>query len=202
MMCCSWRTIATPSSATTKRPVRARQGAFARARRPDRDSLEDTGASPAVRLGRRAGGPRRRDAACERLVDDFSPALDQLALARLIASGEYDRHLRRARAAHRRRRDKLPAALARFLPYFGIEGVAAGVHLLLRLPRGVDDLAIVVDARQAGVAVHALSAFHVQRRDDPRLVIGCGRLHEAAVVPATRALARIVENHRRPGTPA
>ena len=43
----------------------------------------------------------------KRLADHGSPTLDQLALARLLESGAYDRHLRQARRRYRARRDAL-----------------------------------------------------------------------------------------------
>ncbi len=55
-------------------------------------------------------------AAAKIAADRGSPALEQLALADLIARGEFDRHLRRMRPVYRRRRDALLAALARRLP--------------------------------------------------------------------------------------
>jgi len=131
----------------------------------------------------------------KRLVDDFSPALDQLALARLVASGEYDRHLRRARAIYRRRRDALVSALAVQLPELAVEGIAAGVHLVLRLPRGCDDTAVVADAATARILVAPLSRFHVHATEERGLVIGYGRLHESAVNDVAKALARIVRRH-------
>jgi GntR family transcriptional regulator / MocR family aminotransferase len=131
----------------------------------------------------------------KRLVDDFSPALDQLALAGLIASGEYDRHLRRARSVYRRRRDALVSFLATQLPELAVEGIAAGVHLLLRLPRGSDDAAIVAEAATVGIIVQPLSHFYIHATQERGLVIGYGRLHESAVEGATKALARIVRRH-------
>ena len=131
----------------------------------------------------------------KRLADDFSPALDQLALARLIASGEYDRHLRRARAIYRRRRDALVCSLAAHLPELPVEGIAAGVHLTLRLPRGCDDTAIVADAARARILVEPLSRFYVGATDERGLVIGYGRLHESAVDDVAQALARVVRCH-------
>jgi GntR family transcriptional regulator / MocR family aminotransferase len=131
----------------------------------------------------------------KRLVDDFSPALDQLALAGLIASGEYDRHLRRARSVYRRRRDTLVSCLAAQLPELAVEGIAAGVHLLLRLPRGSDDAAIVAEAATAQIIVQPLSHSYVNATQERGLVIGYGRLHESAVEGAIKALARIVRRH-------
>jgi GntR family transcriptional regulator/MocR family aminotransferase len=51
------------------------------------------------------------------------PAIQQLAMADLIARGGYDRHIRRMRLAYRRRRAELARVAA-------LEGVAAGLHAL------------------------------------------------------------------------
>ena len=74
--------------------------------------------APALRLGWILAPAALAPAlAAEKLAaDSGSPALDQLALAHLIASGEHDRHLRRVRRAYAERRDRLVAALARALP--------------------------------------------------------------------------------------
>jgi GntR family transcriptional regulator / MocR family aminotransferase len=154
--------------------------------------------APALRLGWViAPGPLVDDLErAKRLVDDFSPALDQLALAGLIGSGEYDRHLRRARGVYRRRRDALVSALAKHLPELAVEGIAAGVHLLLRLPHGSDDRAIVAEAARARIVVAALSHFQVHATEERGLVIGYGRLHESAVEGAAKALASIVRRYR------
>jgi GntR family transcriptional regulator / MocR family aminotransferase len=129
------------------------------------------------------------------LLDIFSPTLDQLTLAEFLTSGHYDRHVRRARSIYRRRRDRLLAALATQLPELTIEGVAAGVHLSLRLPAGVSDSAIAEGASSAGVAVPPLSAFRITSGKTGGLVIGYGRLHESAVEPAVRALAEVIRPH-------
>ena len=153
--------------------------------------------APALRLGWLVAPPDLADDAerTKRLLDDFSPALDQLTLAELLTSGAYHRHVRRARSVYRARRDRLVAALAQELPGLAIEGVAAGVHVLLRLPPGVDDAAVAETASRARIAVPPLSAFRVRTAGDGGLVIGYGRLHEAAVGAATRALARVVRTH-------
>ena len=152
--------------------------------------------APALRLGWLVAPAALADEAEreKRLVDDFSPALDQLTLAELLRRGDYDRHVRRARGVYRARRDRLLAALARHLPELKVAGVAAGVHLVLRLPPGVDDAAIAARAWQARIRVPALSEFRIRPAQEGGLVIGYGRLHESAVEPAIRVLARIVED--------
>ena len=131
----------------------------------------------------------------KRLADDFSPVLDQLALAALIADGEYDRHLRRARRSYRARRDALVTALGEQLPGLVVDGIAAGVHVLLRLPGGVSDAVVADEAACAGIRVPPLSAFRITPSNAGGLVIGYGRLHESAVGAATRALATVIRRH-------
>mgnify|MGYP001236564457 CR=1 FL=1 len=86
-------------------------------------------------------------------------------------------------------------ALARHLPELTVTGVAAGVHLLLCVPRLVDDQALAELAAQARIRVSPLSSFYVGLPHSRGLVIGYGRLHETAIEPAVRALAASV----RPG---
>jgi GntR family transcriptional regulator/MocR family aminotransferase len=153
--------------------------------------------APALRLGWVVAPPPLADTAAgtKRLLDDFSPALDQLTLAALLSRGDYHRHVRRARTAYRSRRDRLVAALTEHLPELPVEGVAAGMHVLVRLPSGVSDLAIADAARGAGIAVPPLSAFRIRPSGDGALVIGYGRLHKSALDAATRALADVIRAH-------
>ncbi len=72
--------------------------------------------------------------------DDFGTnVVEQHALARLLDSGFYDRHLRRVRRRYRGRRDALVAELSRQLPSSRVTGLAAGLHLLLELSEHLDE---------------------------------------------------------------
>ena len=105
-------------------------------------------------------------------------------LARLLASGDYDRHLRLVRTRQRRRRDALLAGLRTHLPQARATGVAAGLHLLIELPGGTADTVLAERAARAGVLVHPLS-WHRLAPGPPGLVLGYAanppdRLAEAA----------------------
>ena len=178
-----------------REPVRALQGLA-----PDRVAQFGTVSktlAPGLRLGWIVTPHRLTDDVEreKRLADDFSPSLDQLALAELLRRGDYHRHVRRARSIYGRRRDKLLSALARHLPELEATGAAAGMHLLLRLPLDIDDATLSLQAQKAGIRVPALSAFCVERTDLRGLVIGYGRLHESAVEHATRALTHVAREH-------
>ena len=121
-----------------------------------------------------------------------SPALPQLVLARLIASGELEQHIRLVRKRQRSRRDALLRALREHLPAARVQGIAAGLHLLITFPglAGQDtDLAEAI--LRAGVLVHPLS-WHRQRPGIPGIVLGYAvhtpdQLHEAV-----RRIAQVV----------
>ncbi|MET9906748.1 PLP-dependent aminotransferase family protein [Streptomyces sp. NPDC006476] len=107
---------------------------------------------------------------------DSCGALDQLTLAEFLTSGAYDRHVRAARLRYRRRRDALVAQLARSAPQVRATGIAAGLHVVLRLPPGTEQEALRAAAWQ-GLAVHGLHRYQhpearVERRD--ALVVGYG----------------------------
>ncbi|MGD9484798.1 PLP-dependent aminotransferase family protein [Streptomyces sp. TRM70308] len=117
---------------------------------------------PGVRIGWIACPPRLLEAvvAAKVLADRVTGPLDQLALAELIASGGYDRHLRAMRQHYRRRRDALIEMTAARLPGARVTGIAAGLHAILELPRGFPPEEEVVAAlAAASVRAHPLSAY-------------------------------------------
>jgi GntR family transcriptional regulator/MocR family aminotransferase len=154
--------------------------------------------APALRLGWLVAPPDfAAEAARTKLLLDFcSPALDQLALSRLIDAGDYDRHVRRVRTIYQARRDRLSAALAEHLPDLEVKGVAAGLHVLLELPAGLDDALIATEAAHAGIHVEPVSRYALERRGPPGLVIGYGRVHETAIGPTVTALASVIKRGR------
>lgn len=131
--------------------------------------------APALRLGWMiAPTALHRDLVRKRWATDLgSPALPQLTLAELITTGALERHLRTLRLRHRRRRDAAVAAINHYLPGCQIEGIAAGLHLVVFLPDDLDDTALAANAATEGIAVQPLSA-HRFTPGRPGLVIGYG----------------------------
>ncbi|MEA2157211.1 MAG: GntR family transcriptional regulator / MocR family aminotransferase, partial [Solirubrobacteraceae bacterium] len=119
-------------------------------------------------------------------------SLQQLALADLIERGELDRHLRRQRRDYRRRRDALLAALAERLPEVAVHGAAAGLFLVVALPAGAGEEAVVAAARAVGLSLQGAGG------ETPALVIGYANLPEAAIAGVVDALAAAVRGVRDP----
>ncbi|HEY6746935.1 MAG TPA: PLP-dependent aminotransferase family protein [Mycobacteriales bacterium] len=143
--------------------------------------------SPTLRMGWIVCPPRLRDAvlAEKQLLGRGAPGLDQLALAAMIESGRYDRHLRQMRALYKRRREVLVAAVARHAPGVAVTGLAAGCHAVLRLPAPVTEQEAVEACARESVAVYGMSRFRSDGSADPaQLVLGFGNVRERAIADA------------------
>jgi GntR family transcriptional regulator/MocR family aminotransferase len=162
--------------------------------------------APAIKLGWVLAPPRFLAGIIEEkeLASRGAPALDQEALALLMESGRFDRHLRRMKAVYRARRDVLAAEVTATFGTDHLQGLAAGCHALLRLPDGVSEETIEVAARARSVNVNGLGRYRLADADGlpaPGLVLGFGNLTEHQIRRGVRALAEAVRHCTSP-TPA
>jgi len=127
-------------------------------------------------------------------ADRFSPMLAQEALADFIASGQFERYLRRAGARNAARRRTLIAALReRFGGLIEIAGENTGVHLLVWLndvpPRGL--AALIERAERAGVGLYSIAPYYARPPRRAGLLFGYASLSEAEIRAGIRQLADI-----------
>ncbi|MEU6746842.1 PLP-dependent aminotransferase family protein [Spirillospora sp. NPDC046719] len=150
--------------------------------------------TPGMRLGWLAVPPALLDPVLAALEDLGAavPAVDQLAFADLLERGDYDRHVRRARLVHRRRRAELADRLARPL-----DGVAAGLHALLPAGSAGEERALVETGLYAGLRLHGLHTDGYWHEASPErraaLVIGFATPPPHAWHGALEALAGLVD---------
>jgi GntR family transcriptional regulator/MocR family aminotransferase len=152
--------------------------------------------APAVRLGWLVLPPGLVDSLAEQrsLADHGAPTLEQLALARLIDSGAYDRHLRQARRRYRSRRDALVRAVAAHLAGARVTGLAAGLHATLRLAREVDGLRLMAAATGRSVGVYPLGYAYMEPRPlHDSIVLGYANLSEPSIEEGIRRLGDALE---------
>jgi DNA-binding transcriptional MocR family regulator len=147
--------------------------------------------SPALRLGWAVapGWLAARLRAARAVRDLGSPVLDQHVLARLIASGAYDRHLRVMRRLYRDRRDAFVSALGERLPRLRVRGISAGLHVYAELPASCDEARVVRAAALLGVAVEAVAPMRLGHPGPPAIVAGYARLPERHLTEAVNLLA-------------
>ncbi|MEV5234086.1 PLP-dependent aminotransferase family protein [Streptomyces pseudogriseolus] len=129
--------------------------------------------APALRIGWVLPPRRHLDALTDakRFTDLGSAVLPQLVLARLMETGQLERHLRLLRARHVRRRDAVIAAVRAHLPGATVHGAAAGLHLTVTYAPDVPDTELAAAALALGVKCHPLS-WHRQLPGRPGLVLG------------------------------
>ena len=157
--------------------------------------------APSLRLGWLVVPPRLLDAVAAELAAGPS-ALGQLTLAEFIISGGYDRQIRRARLAYRRRRDRLATALRR--QGLRVSGIAAGMHAVLELPDTSVERAVLTGASQHGLAIDGLGGYRAGgtgpgddgHRGRAGLVIGYGRPPEHAYTTALARLCAVLPGFR------
>ncbi|MGW3493520.1 MocR-like pyridoxine biosynthesis transcription factor PdxR [Streptomyces sp. NPDC001020] len=153
--------------------------------------------APALRLGWLLCPPALVESvvAFKASDDRGSPTLDQVALARLIASGRYDRHLRRMRTVYAARRATLVEALAAHAPGVRLTGLAAGFHAVAHLGAGCDEEQVVAAARARRIGLYGMAA----NRSAPdgtggaRLVLGFGNVSERAVAEGIAAVGDLLD---------
>nr|WP_320782673.1 PLP-dependent aminotransferase family protein [Streptomyces sp. CRN 30] len=146
---------------------------------------------PALRLGWMVLPPHLVDAVADAKLhsDHHTESMGQLALAEMVTSRAYDRHVRACRLRYRRRRDQLSDLLG---PGRDVRGVAAGLHALVDVP---DEAAVLAGAEAQGLAVGRLGDhWHTPGEGRPQgLVIGFGTPRERVYPEALRVLGKVVE---------
>ncbi|MBE1550415.1 GntR family transcriptional regulator/MocR family aminotransferase [Mycobacterium sp. OAS707] len=127
------------------------------------------------------------------LADTGSSVMDQIAFAKLLVSGEYDRHLRQMRRRYLSRRNALLQALTRHLPEATVLGAAAGVHLTVRFPDGYPIAELVRRAARRRVRVEPLSPCYAEDSSaPPGLMLGYANLTESQIVTGVETLAQAI----------
>jgi GntR family transcriptional regulator / MocR family aminotransferase len=140
--------------------------------------------APTIRLGWLLCPPAMTAALADekQLHDRGCPGLDQLALATLISSGRYDRHLRRMRSVYAARRTALVESLAQHAAGVRLTGLAAGFHAIVHLPDGHTERATISAARKRSVGLYGVSPMTSTGQTTPaRLVLGFGNLTERTI---------------------
>jgi GntR family transcriptional regulator/MocR family aminotransferase len=155
--------------------------------------------APGIRIGWLIVPTRLADQiiAAKGVMDRGNPALDQRALALLMSSGRYDRHLRRMRTEYAHRRDVLERALRKHAPGLRVSGLAAGFHAVVELPQGTDELAFVAAAGERGLGLGAMSRYSSSGdASNPRLVLGFGNTPADQIEQGIEMLGQLLRKPR------
>lgn len=111
--------------------------------------------APGLRVGWVAPGRWMKDVETNKVATTmFTPLLPQLAIAEFVATGGYDHHLRRLRAALAERARRFTEAIVETFPdRCRVTRPTGGYNLWVELPPKVDSLALFREAAREGVVV-------------------------------------------------
>jgi len=100
--------------------------------------------------------------AAKSIMNNGHPMLDQAVVAEFLASGAFDRHLRRLRHQYLSRRDCLLRQIERYFGPCRVDGIEGGMHVAWRLPEGAPTARVVQQlALQQRVGIYSLEAAPV-----------------------------------------
>lgn len=144
------------------------------------------------------------------LTDCTSSPLLQKTIAAMMATGEYERHIRRMTRRYRARRDALLAALRRHLGDEAIvEGSGGGLHVVAWLPNlPKPAIGALIDRCAArGVGVYSVAPHATSTRLDAGLLLGYGIVEPPAIAAGVKIVgeayrALIRESGRRRRSPS
>jgi GntR family transcriptional regulator / MocR family aminotransferase len=139
-------------------------------------------------------------ASCRWLSDLGSPRLLQKTIGELMATGEYDRHIRRMLRRYRARCAALVDALERHLGTdVEIEGSEAGLHVVAWLPNLPSDrMTALLDACYArDVGVYSAGTYAARPLPRPGLLLGYGLIQlddiEKGIAQVSEAYREVME---------
>jgi GntR family transcriptional regulator/MocR family aminotransferase len=100
--------------------------------------------------------------------------LVQRALAEFIQKGHYMTHIRRMRKLYSQRRRFMISLIERYLgtAFLPLVNHEAGLHLVMNLPSGCDDVAVAALALRRGVKVRPLSQYYMHPQERRGLLLG------------------------------
>ncbi len=131
----------------------------------------------------------------KKAIDISCPPLMQGIALSLLKTGEYDKHLNKAKEHYKIRRDATLEALERFMP----DGVKwtippGGFHMWCELPKGYSSIALFLMAVNRGVAIIPGPKFDLDHRFINAFNIGYGSLNPEQIYEGIELLADAIKD--------
>jgi GntR family transcriptional regulator/MocR family aminotransferase len=155
--------------------------------------------APGLRLGWMVVPESLVDAIVQlrRMEDRHVAATEQIAFARFLGTGGFERHIRRMRTRYRARRERLLETLAERAPDATPVGISAGLRVLLELPAsGPPAEALAGEAAARSIELFPVGrCYHAGHAPEGRdgLVLGYAALPEHDFEPALEALGNLLD---------
>lgn len=131
------------------------------------------------------------------VMDQHSPAIDQVTLARFITEGFFLSHVKRIREIYAQRREFFISEFQKQLGrYFDLEVTPAGLHFVAWVRRK-EDFPLLLRARaKAGIIPTDLSRLCIKARLNPALIFGFAAWTQAQTREALAKFAAALEEEK------
>lgn len=149
---------------------------------------------PALRLGYIVIPPDLVESfiAARYSMDIFPPYLNQEVLTDFMNEGHFARHIRRMRLLYSQRRTALVESLEKeFGSKLPVHGAEAGMHLVVTLPAGLNDMEIASEAEAKGLWLWPLSPTYAAGKPRSGLILGFGSTPESQMPTAVQRLQAV-----------
>ncbi|MDQ2844145.1 MAG: PLP-dependent aminotransferase family protein [Acidobacteriota bacterium] len=150
---------------------------------------------PALRLGYIVVPPDLIDrfTAVRNAMDLCPPYMFQAVLADFLREGHFARHVRKTRLVYGERRSALVEAIRNELgSSFEVGGAEAGMHLVVTLPKGLQDEEIALRAASQKLWLWPLSPCYLGRNARQGFILGFGSTKAIEMVRAVRRLRSVL----------
>jgi len=151
---------------------------------------------PSLRIGYLVVPPALVDAFSTGLSEMFrgGQILTQAVLADFIAEGHFVSHIRRMRGVYAERRDALLGAIRQeFGDSLPVHDSAAGLHMVLGLPRHSNDAEVAEAALARDVITRPLSRYYQDQSSRlPGLLLGYGHVEAEQISDRFATLAQVI----------
>jgi GntR family transcriptional regulator/MocR family aminotransferase len=152
---------------------------------------------PSLRIGYAAGDRRivQRLSALRVATDYQTNTIMQRALARFIASGQFERHVQKMRRFYARKRKRLQTAVETSGVPGRLVGMQSGLDALLQLDSALSATSVADRASLQGVKVVPIARYAGQRGvADNALVLGYAALSDEQITRGIEILAQILND--------
>ncbi len=127
------------------------------------------------------------------ILDRHSPTTEQHVLAAYMREGFFEAHIRRIRGIYAERRSILMDALTRELPAgFRVQASDQGMHIVLWLPDGTDDVELARRMLSARLVARPISTMYAALPGRPGLMLGFGGFPPENLREAVQRFATLI----------
>jgi GntR family transcriptional regulator/MocR family aminotransferase len=127
------------------------------------------------------------------VADRHTAVLEQETLAEFIASGAYERYLRRTRRANTIRRAALLLAIEQHLgDRVTISGSRSGTHIVLWPRSKIAEAATIARAAAAGVGIYGIAGYYLRQPARPAFLLGYASLTVTQIREGIRRLGEVL----------